>query len=149
MPSPVKVPRPDPDNPEGLAFLMSVGMIDPRAGKTIADRQPMMLIQGWAAQSRIFWDLGIRYHPELATKHLKGGGQFMVADIVDGPPPPPEPELNEEQVAERILDIVAEQNPEFARKIRALKTGSEAERAAVRESLWADMQEQTDVQGNV
>jgi hypothetical protein len=137
----VQVPPPDPNSPEGMAFVFSAGMVDPRIGKSInTDRLPMLLIQGWAAQSKLYHELGIRYHPELATKHLKGGGQFQVAEIVDGPPPPPEPAMDTEGAAEKILEIISENNPEFAANIRRIRdTGSDSERSEAIQKLGSEM----------
>lgn len=137
MPSPI--PPPDPNSPEGLSFIFSAGMIDPRSAMQ-GQRMPMMLVQGWPLQSRLYWELGIRYHPELATKHLKGGGQFSVADIIDGPPPPPDAPMTPEEAAEKMLDIVAESNPEFAAAIRRMKNqGETPEKARLREQLNQNM----------
>lgn len=133
----VNIPPPNPNTPEGMAFLCSAGGVDPRPGKSLKnDRIPLLLIQAWAAQSKLYWDLGIRWHPELATHHLKGGGQFSLAEILDGPPPEPEPELTEEQVAEKILDILEETKPEFVKAIRKLRdSGTEEERTAALQKL--------------
>lgn len=133
----VQVPPPNPDDPAGMAWIFSAGMVDPRAGKTLThDRMPMLLIQGWAAQSKFYWDLGLRYHPELAIKHLRGGGQFQVADIVDGPPPEPEKEMTAEEAAERILDVIAQKNPQFAETIRDLRdNGTDEQRAEALKKL--------------
>lgn len=138
----VRVPPPNPDDPSGMAFIMSAGMVDPRMGKTLEhDRQPMSLIQSWEAQSKLWWDLGLRWHPDLAIKHLEGGGQFSVAKIVDGPPPPPEPEMTVENAAERVLDLLAMQNPELASTIRRLKeSGTEAERQEMLRKLGNEQQ---------
>lgn len=133
----VNIPPPNPNKPEGMAFLCSAGGVDPRPGKSLkTDRIPLLLTQAWAAQSELFWKLGIRWHPELATHHLKGGGQFQLAEILDGPPPEPEPEMSDEQIAEKILDMVAETKPEFVKAIRKLRaSGTEEEKAAALKKL--------------
>lgn len=138
----VRVPPPNPDTPEGMAFILSAGGVDPRMGKTLEhDRMPLVLIQAWEAQSKLWWDLGLRYHPELASKHLEGGGQFTVAKIIDGPPPPPSPELTVENAAEKILDLVAIQNPQFAADIRRLKeSGTPEERQEMLRKLGNEQQ---------
>lgn len=137
----MNIPPPNPDIPEGMAFLFSAGGVDPRIGKSLQqDRIPLLLTQAWPAQSKLYWDLGIRYHPELAIKHLRGGGQFGLAEIMEGPPPEPEPELTMEQAAEKILDLVSESNPEFAQTIRNLRaSGTDEQKAAALQRLAKEM----------
>lgn len=107
---------------------MGAGFVDPRAGKTWADREPMALIQSWEPTSELWWDLGLRWHPELATKWLTGGGQFQVADIVTEKPV----ERDLEDEAEEVLAYIAGENPEFAETLRRIKEcGTEQERAAL------------------
>lgn len=107
---------------------MGAGFVDPRAGKTWADREPMALIQSWEPTSELWWDLGLRWHPELATKWLEGGGQFQVARIVDQKPQ----ERSLEDDAEEVLEFIAGENPEFAETLRRIKEcGSDQERAAL------------------
>lgn len=119
---------PDPDDPKGMAFIMSAGFIDPRAGKTWADREPMALIQSWEPTSELWWDLGLRYHPELATKWLEGGGQFQVAKIVEE-----EPEQRTlEQDAEEVLDFISGENPGLAEELKRVReSGTDEEKAAL------------------
>lgn len=105
---------------------MSAGFVDPRAGKEWADRQPMALTQSWEVTSELWWALGLRYHPELATKWLEGGGQFAVAKLVDKPPV----ERTLEQDMDEVLELFAEENPAFVENIRKLRdSGTPAERA--------------------
>lgn len=119
---------PDPNNPKGMAFIMGAGFVDPRAGKTWADREPMALVQSWEPTSELWWELGLRWHPELATKWLSGGGQFQVADIVTEKPV--EPSLEDD--AEEVLEFIASENPEFAQMVKRIReTGTEEERAAM------------------
>lgn len=80
---------PDPDDPKGMAFIFAAGVCDPRPGgypKTMHPNQILSLKESWEPTSEMYWDLGIRYHPELATKWLEGGGQFTVAKVVDEAP---------------------------------------------------------------
>lgn len=108
---------------------MGAGFVDPRAGKTWADREPMALIQSWEPTSELWWDLGLRWHPELATKWLQGGGQFQVAKIVDEKPPE---ETTLEQDAETVLEMIAADNPEFAVMVRRIReAGTDEEKAAL------------------
>lgn len=119
---------PDPDDPKGMAFIMSAGFIDPRAGKTWADREPMALIQSWEPTSELWWELGLRWHPELATKWLEGGGQFQVAKIVEQQPE----ERTLEEDAVEVLEFIAGENPEFATELKRIReSGTDEERAAM------------------
>lgn len=119
---------PDPNHPRGMAFIMGAGFVDPRAGKTWADREPMALTQSWEPTSELWWQLGLRWHPELATKWLKGGGQFQVAEIVNEKPE----ERSLEQDAEEVLEFLAGENPELAETLRRVRAcGSDEERAAL------------------
>lgn len=117
---------PDPNHPKGMAFIMGAGFVDPRAGKTWADREPMALTQSWEPTSELWWELGLRWHPELATKWLTGGGQFQVAEIVTEKPE----ERTLEQDAEEVLEFISEENPQFAETLRRVREcGTEEERA--------------------
>lgn len=140
---------PSPDSPQAIEFVFGAGMVDPRPNRP---RLPMILKQAWSAQAKLYWELGLRFHPELAVKHLRGGGSFTIADILDGPPPEPEPQLTDEQIAERMIDIVAQKRPEFAEKIRQLKeNGSDEEKANALRALdneRAGMQALMDFIGN-
>lgn len=119
---------PDPDDPKGMAFIMGAGFVDPRAGKTWADREPMALVQSWEPTSELWWELGLRWHPELATKWLKGGGQFKVAELVSEKPE----DRTLEQDAEEVLDFLGSENPELAKTLKRVRDcGSEEERAAL------------------
>lgn len=119
---------PDPNSPKGMAFILGAGFVDPRAGKTWADREPMALIQSWEPTSELWWELGLRWHPELATKWLSGGGQFRVADIVTEKPE----ERTLEQDAEDVLEMIAADNPALVETIRRIREGgSEEERDAL------------------
>lgn len=119
---------PDPNHPKGMAFIMGAGFVDPRAGKTWSDREPMALVQSWEPTSELWWELGLRWHPELATKWLTGGGQFQVSDIVTEKPV----ERSLKDDAEEVLDFIASENPEFAQMVKRIRdTGTEEERAAL------------------
>jgi hypothetical protein len=86
----VGLPTLDPDKPEGMAKIFAAGLVDPRPGgypDKVYPNQQWALVQAWIPTSKLWWDLGLRWHPELATKWLKGGGQFGLAEIVDEPPP--------------------------------------------------------------
>lgn len=111
-------------------------MCDPRAGKNYADRQPSMLIQSWKPTAELFWELGVRWHPELATKWLKGGGQFQVAEVVNEPPE----EMTLEKGAEEVLEFLAESQPELVETIKNLReNGSEADKKAAMDKFQADI----------
>lgn len=126
--APLNVHPPDPNHPKGMAFIMGAGFVDPRNGKTADDREPMALTQSWEPTSELWWDLGLRWHPELAKKWLDGGGQFTVAKIVDKKPT----EMTLEQGAEEVLEFIASENPEFADMVRRIKTaGTDAEKNAL------------------
>lgn len=104
---------PDPSDPKGMAWIFAAGVVDPRPGgypKKVHPNQQWALKQCWEPTSIMWWDLGMRYHPELATKWLSGGGQFTVAEIVDEPPDEPTNEelmkqMAEEQFAAMTADI--------------------------------------------
>lgn len=119
---------PDPNSPKGMAFIMGAGFVDPRSGKTWADREPMALVQSWEPTSELWWALGLRWHPELATKWLSGGGQFQVASIVSERPE----ERSVAEDAEEVLEFIASENPEFAETLKRIKScGSDQEREAL------------------
>ena len=124
--APFNVHPPDPNSPKGMGWVLGVGLVDPRPGNH--PNQPMAVIQSWEPTSQLWWDLGLRWHPELATKWAVGGGQFGVAEIRDEKPD--EAEFTLEQGAEEILDFIGEEHPEYAEMLRKIKSvGSDAERA--------------------
>jgi hypothetical protein len=97
------VHEPDPNHPDGMAWIFAAGICDPRPGgypKKVYPNQQWALKQSWEPTSRMFWDLGLRWHPELATKWLEGGGQFALANIVDKPPIEPTMEELVEEFSE-------------------------------------------------
>nr|WP_140393837.1 hypothetical protein [Nitrospira cf. moscoviensis SBR1015] len=124
-----------------MAFVMGAGIVDFRPGRSIiSDRQPIAVVQAWGPTSELWWKLGLRYHPELATHHLKGGGQWSLAELVEGPPPAPEPAMTNEQIAEKVLEIVAETKPEFVQSIKNIReSGTEEQKAAARKRLESEM----------
>lgn len=126
--APLNVHPPDPNHPKGMAFIMGAGFVDPRNGKSFQDREPMALVQSWEPTSELWWSLGLRWHPELATRWLTGGGQFAVADIVDEQPV----EKTVEEGAEEVLEFIAKENPEFAETLKRIRAvGSEEEKQAL------------------
>ncbi|WP_099021265.1 hypothetical protein [Mycolicibacterium palauense] len=87
------------------------------------------MIQSWEPTSELYWDLGIRWHPELATKWAVGGGQFQPAEIVDEKPADAEPQTME-QAAEEVLEMLADEHPEYAELLKKIHSvGSDEERA--------------------
>ncbi len=125
--APFNVHPPDPDHPKGLAWLLGVGFVDPRPG--VHPNQPGAVIQSWEPTSELYWDLGIRWHPELATKWAVGGGQFQPAEIVDEKPADAEPQTME-QAAEEVLEMLADEHPEYAELLKKIHSvGSDEERA--------------------
>lgn len=124
---PLNVHPPDPNNPKGMAFIMGAGMADPRPGNY--PNQPMAIIQSWEPTSEQWWDLGLRWHPELATKWLQGGGQFAVSEFVDEKPDYTD-EMDLDRAAEEVLESIAEEHPEYADMLRKIKAaGTDLERA--------------------
>lgn len=122
---PLTIGAPDPNSPKGMAWVLGCGMADPRPGNH--PNQPMAIVQSWEPTSELWWSLGLRWHPELATKWAAGGGQFSVATIVDEKPE--HSEKTWEEAAEEILGYIGDEHPEYAemlRKIRAV--GSDEER---------------------
>lgn len=96
----------------------------------------MALIQSWEPTSELWWDLGLRWHPELATRWLKGGGQFDVGEIVDERPE----EKTVEEGAEEVLEFLAKENPEFAETLKRIRSvGSEEEKQALLRELEQNM----------
>lgn len=120
-----------------MAWVLGVGMVDPRNGMTLNDRQPMAIVQSWGPTSELWWQLGLRWHPELATKWAVGGGQFSVCEIVDEEPAP-EPAFEEQ--CEEVLDMIAESQPGFVEEIRRIRDGgSEAEKQTAVSELRKNM----------
>lgn len=116
---------PDPDDPAGMAFIFAAGFCDPRPGgypKKIHPNQPLVLKESWEPTSKMYWDLGLRYHPELATKWVDGGGQFAVGRIVDQPP---EEYTNEEYAQQMAQEQYAQMVAEVE---RVKKHGTEFEK---------------------
>jgi hypothetical protein len=103
---------PDPKDPRGMAWAFAAGFVDPRPGgypKNTYPNQVLALKESWEPTSQMFWDLGFRYHPELATKWIEGGGQFTCARIVDEPPVEQSiQELAEEMAKDQYEQMVAE-----------------------------------------
>lgn len=103
---------PDPNDPKGMAFIFAAGFVDPRPGgypKSLHPNQALVIKEAWEPTSRLYWDLGLRYHPELAVKWIDGGGQFQVGRIVDEPPDEPDiAELAKEMAADQYQQMVAE-----------------------------------------
>ncbi|QNJ56837.1 minor tail protein [Mycobacterium phage Reindeer] len=123
---PLNVHPPDPNHPKGMAWVLGVGMVDPRPSAP-TDRQPMAITQSWEPTSEIWWALGLRWHPELATKWARGGGQFEVAELLDEKPE--EDEITLEQGAEEVLEFIGQEHPEYAEMLKKIHSaGSDAER---------------------
>ncbi|ATN93992.1 minor tail protein [Mycobacterium phage Kumao] len=134
---PINIHPPDPDNPKGMAFIMAAGFVDPRPGFN-GQRQPMALIQSWEATSELWWDLGLRWHPELATKWLKGGGNFGVAEVTDEPQ---DYTPSVEKAAEEVLEYLAKENPQQAELLKRIRSaGTPEERAEVAKTIEKDVQ---------
>lgn len=103
-------------------------MVDPRQGSH--PNQPMALTQSWQPTARLWWDLGLRYHPELATKWAVGGGQFTVAQVVTKQPE--KLHMTVEEGAEEVLEYIAGISPEYAETLKRIKeVGSDEERASL------------------
>lgn len=103
---------PDPKDPKGMAFIFAAGFCDPRPGgypKKMHPNQCLVLKESWEPTSAMWWDLGIRYHPNLATKWIAGGGQFTIGQIVNEPPEEQsDEELAREMAEAQYADMVAE-----------------------------------------
>jgi hypothetical protein len=131
------VHEPDPNHPEGMAWVFAAGVCDPRPGgypKSLYPNQQWALKQSWEPTSRMFWDLGLRYHPELATKWLEGGGQFQLAEIVDKPPIEP-------NLQELVEDFAEDQFGQMKAEIeRILKDGTPQQKKRLRQRFRAAMQ---------
>lgn len=129
----IGLPVPDENKPEGMAFILGAGVVDPRKGgypDKLHPNQQWALIQSWAPTSKLWWDLGLRWHPELATKWLKGGGQFGLSEICNEPPPAP-PTI--EEVAQEFVD---DQFPNMMKEVERIRDhGTEVEKAQLRKQL--------------
>lgn len=125
--APLNIHAPDPKSPKGMAWVLGAGMVDPRPGNP--PNQVMAIVQSWEPTSELWWDLGLRWHPELATKWVVPGtgGQFSVAEITDEKPEVGEMTL--EQGAEEVLEYLASEHPEYADMLKQIhECGSDAER---------------------
>lgn len=124
--APITIGAPDPQSPNGMAWIMGVGMVDSRPGNR--PNQVMAIVQSWEPTSELWWDLGLRWHPDLATKWAVGGGQFQVAEIVTEKPE--QTHMTMEQAAEEVLAYIGDEHPEYADMLHKIHaTGSDAERA--------------------
>lgn len=113
-----------PEHPKGMAWAMAAGFPDPR-GDTYPNQQ-LVLVQGWDAWSEQLWSLGFRWHPDLQTKWVTGGGQFAPGTLTDEKPPVA---ATLEEQADEVLDMIAEEKPEFVKALRMLRAeGTEAEK---------------------
>jgi hypothetical protein len=136
--APLNVHPPDPNSPKGMAWLMGVGMVDPRPGNH--PNQPMAITQSWEPTSELWWALGLRWHPELATKWAVGGGQFAVAAIVDEKPD--QAQITAEQGAEEILEFLGEEHPEYAAMLKRIHSaGTDAERIKLVQQFDAELKQ--------
>lgn len=109
---------PDPNHPAGMAFVFAAGIVDPRPGgypKKHWPNQLWALKESWEPTSKMWWELGFRYHPELATKWIEGGGQFTVGRIVDTPP---EEDSMEELAAQFAAEQFSAMKDEIDRVVR-------------------------------
>lgn len=123
--APVNIHAPDPDHPKGMAWVFGAGMVDPRPGDR--PNQPMALTQSWEPTSELWWDLGLRYHPELAKKWLVGGGQFTVGNIVTKAPE--KLHTTVEEGAEELLEYIGQHHPEYAESLKRIREcGTDEER---------------------
>lgn len=134
--APLNVHAPDPDDPAGMAFVLGAGAVDPRPGNH--PNQPMALIQSWEPISRLWWDLGLRYHPELATKWVTGGGQFTVGQVVAKQPDKQATTL--EEGAEEVLEYLGTISPEYAAALKRIReVGSDEERNSLSAEFQAEI----------
>ena len=106
------VHEPDPNHPKGMAWIFAAGICDPKPGgypKKVHPNQQWALLQSWEPTSQMYWDFGLRWHPELQKKWPSGGGQFTVAEILDKPPNEPSlKELAEEFAEDQFSAMKAE-----------------------------------------
>lgn len=119
-----------------MAFIFGAGMIDPRGnGKP---NQPMALTQSWEPTSELWWDLGLRWHPELAKKWVVGGGQFSVGQIVTKQPE--KLHTTVEEGAAEVLEYLAGLSPEYAENLKRIgQVGSDEERASLAKEFEAEI----------
>lgn len=123
--APLTISAPDPNSPKGMSWVLGCGMVDPRPGNH--PNQLMAIVQSWEPTSELWWDLGLRWHPELATKWAVGGGQFCTAEILDEKPDISEQTM--EQGAEEVLEFLGTEHPEYAEMLRRIHAaGTDAER---------------------
>ncbi|AGM12280.1 minor tail protein [Mycobacterium phage PegLeg] len=121
----MNVHPPDPNHPKGMAWVLGVGMVDPRPGNN--PNQPMAIVQSWEPTSELWWKLGLRWHPELAEVWAVGGGQFEIAQIVNEKPEAQEMSL--EEGAAEVLEYIGKEHPEYAEMLQQIhNAGSDVER---------------------
>jgi len=76
---------------------------------------PLISPQLTAGVSRMLWDFGFRWHPELQNSWIDGvAGLGMVANLVDTKP-------EEVDLKSGGMDFLAENNPELLESIRNVK----------------------------
>lgn len=125
----------DPNHPKGMAWVLAAGFPDPREGSF--PNIQLVLKQGWEAWSQQAYEFGLRWHPELQTKWVVGGGQFGVGEITTEKPPA-EPTL--EESCEEVLDMIAESQPGFVNEMRRIRgEGTEQEKAQAVSELRKNM----------
>jgi hypothetical protein len=132
---------PDPEHPLGMAWWFAAGVCDPRPGgypKQLYPNQQWCLKQSWEPTSQLMWDLGFRWHPELATRWLQGGGQFGLAEIVDKQPE--EPDMDE--LIEQFAEDQFEQMKQEIERVKQRGTPYEQERLKSRYKMAMRQNEQ-------
>lgn len=99
----------DPNNPEeAFVWMFAAGVPDPRGEKF--PHQPMIPPQCLPVLSKMIWDMGGRFHPELQTKWVKPRSGVLMNFEAWGTT-----DVKPEQIQE-----LAEQEPEVAEQIAGI-----------------------------
>jgi hypothetical protein len=98
----------------------------------------MALTQSWEPTSELWWDLGLRWHPELAKKWVVGGGQFTIGKVVTKQPE--KLHTTVEEGAEEVLEYIAGISPEYADALKRIREcGSDEERTKLAKEFESEI----------
>lgn len=112
----------DPEKPdEAFQWMFAAGVPDPR-GNGQFPNQPLIPPACYGVLSEMLWKMGARFHPELQELWVEApsgpAGNFMVAKTSDVRP---------EDIEGDVAEMVADQFPEVAEQVAAVKPDKQAE----------------------